>query len=210
MSIVATDASPGMIAALQAKLSPDGPASHLAARITPILLPARRISELSLETPQSAFDGAYSSLGPLNCEPDLVAVAEGLAGLIRPGGRLVFSILNRYCLWETAWYLRARQPAKAFRRWGGQAEATARGDWQDERFTCYYWTPGAVERAFQPHFRAVRRQGLPWLLPPLYLDGLLPRAPRFFRRLARLDRCFAAAWPAWAIGDHLLIELVRV
>ena len=209
VSVVATDVAPGMIAVLSAKLAPGGPAAALPGRITPRVLPARRIGELVADYGRGSFDGAYSSLGPLNCEPALEPVAAGLADLIRPGGRLVFSLLNRYCLWETAWYLRARQPGMAFRRWGGQAEATARGAWQDERFTCYYWSPGRIARAFAPHFRPVRRQGLPWLLPPLYLDGLVGRAPRLFRRLARLDRRLAATWPAWLIGDHLLIEMVR-
>lgn len=208
-SIVATDAAPGMIAALQTKLAPEGPAANLAPQIRPLLLPAHRVGELLDEYGPGAFDGAYSSMGALNCEPDLAPVAAGLARLVRPGGWLVFSILNRFCVWETAWYLRARRRDLAFRRWPGQAEATARGAWQDERFTCYYWTPGAIAHAFQPMFRPVRRQGLPWLLPPLYLDGLLRRAPRLFRRLARLDRRWAATWPAYLLGDHLLIELIR-
>ncbi len=208
--VVATDVAPGMIAALAAKLAPGGRAAALADRITPRLLPAHRIGDLAAEYGPGSFDGAYSSLGPLNCEPSLAPVAAGLARLIRPGGRLVFSLLNRYCLWETAWYLRARDPGRAFRRWGGEAEGTARGDWQDIRFTCYYWTPGVTARAFAPHFRVVRRQGLPWLLPPLYLDGLVRRAPGLFRRLARLDRHWAAVWPAWALGDHLLVEFERI
>jgi SAM-dependent methyltransferase len=210
VTVVATDISPGMIAALTAKLAPGGPAAHLATRIQPVLLPARQIADLVPQYGPASFDGAYSSLGPLNCEPSLAPVAAGLSVLVRPGGRLVFSILNRFCAWETAWYLRARQPGKAFRRWSGHAEATARGAWQEERFTCMYWTPAVIARTFQPHFRVVRRQGLPWLLPPLYLDGLVGRAPRLFRRLARLDRRYATTWPAYTLGDHLLIEFERV
>jgi hypothetical protein len=155
------------------------------------------------------FAGAYSSFGPLNCEPTLAPVVTGLAVLVRPGGRVVLSLLNRYCLWETAWYLRAGQPRAAFRRWGGQAQATVRGEWQDERIAVYYWTPGAVARAFRPAFRVVRYMGLPWLLPPQYLDGLTRRAPGLFRRLARWDRRLAGCWPCYAIGDHFLLELVR-
>jgi SAM-dependent methyltransferase len=209
-SIVATDAAPGMVAALAAKLAPGGGAAGLAGRVTPLVLPAARVGELVARYGPAAFDGAYSSFGPLNCEPDLAPVAAGLAALVRPGGRLVLSLINRFCLWETAWYLRAGQPGRAFRRWPGHATATVRAAWQDERIPVFYWTPGAVEAAFRPHFRAVRRMGLPWLLPPQYLDGLVPRAPGLFRRLARWDRRLAAAWPCYAIGDHALITLVRV
>ncbi len=208
-SVVATDAAPGMIETLKAKLAPGGHAEALAGRITPVVLPAHKLGELVTQYGEGAFDGVYSSMGPLNCEPSLEPVAAALAKLVRPGGRLVFSILNRYCLWETAWYLRARQPSMAFRRWGGRASATSRPDWQEERFTCYYWNTGTIERVFRPYFRTVRRRGLPWLLPPLYLDGLIKRAPRFFRLLARLDRLLSGVWPAYLIGDHLLIEFVR-
>jgi SAM-dependent methyltransferase len=207
--LVATDPATGMLEQLRAKLAPDGPAAHLAGQITTLQLPANRIGELVDRYGPGEFDGAYSSMGALNCEPSLAPVAAALATLVRPGGRLVFSLINRYCLWETAWYLRARQPSMAFRRWGGQASATVRPDWQEERITCFYWTPGAVARTFQPHVRVVGRRALPWLLPPLYLDGLTRRAPRFFRRVARLDDRFAARWPLYALGDQFIFELVR-
>jgi len=209
VSIVATDAAPGMIAAISAKLTPGGIAHDLHVKIEPVLLPAHRLGELVERYGPASFDGAYSSMGPLNCEPRLEPVAAALARLVRPGGRLVFGILNRYCLWETAWYLRALQPRLAFRRWGGRAEATSRPAWQEEKFTCYYWNRGAIERVFRPHFRVTRREGLPWFLPPLYLDGLIRRAPAFFSHVARVDRRFAAVWPAYDIGDHLLIQFER-
>ena len=151
-SIVATDAAPGMIATLAAKLAPGGGAEDLAGRVTPLVLPAARVGELAGAYGPAAFDGAYSSFGPLNCEPDLAPVAAALAALVRPGGRVVLSLINRYCLWETAWYLRAGQPALAFRRWSGRATATVRAEWRDERIPVFYWTPGAVARAFAPYF----------------------------------------------------------
>jgi SAM-dependent methyltransferase len=207
--VVATDAAGGMIEVLSGKRAPGGSAEDVADKITPVLLPASRVGELLDTYGPATFDGSYSSMGALNCEPRLEPVAEGLARLVRPGGRLVFSILNRYCLWETAWYLRARQPGMAFRRWKGEARATSRPEWQEEVFTCYYWNRGEIEGAFAPYFKVVRRQGLPWLLPPLYLHGLVRKAPRVFAAIARLDRRLAALWPAYDIGDHLLIEMVR-
>ncbi|MEO8286065.1 MAG: methyltransferase domain-containing protein [Chloroflexota bacterium] len=209
VNVVATDAAPGMIATISAKVAPGGSAYGLPGKIEPLLVPAHHLGELLETYGPGSFDGAYSSMGPLNCEPSLEPVANALAQLVKPGGRLVFGILNRYCLWETAWYLRARQPKLAFRRWGGRAEATSRPAWQEEKFTCYYWNRGEIERVFKPQFRVTRREGLPWFLPPLYLDGLIRRAPRFFSRAAKIDRRFAAVWPAYDIGDHLWIQFER-
>lgn len=207
--VVATDAAPAMVDTLAAKLAPGGPAAALADRITPLVLQAGRAGDLVARYGPGTFDGAYSSFGPLNCEPTLAPVVAALAALIRSGGRVVISLINRYCLWETAWYLRAGQPDQAFRRWGGHGVATVRAAWQDERIPIFYWTPGVVERAFRPAFRVQRRLGLPWLLPPQYLDGLVRRAPGLFRRLARLDRRFAHRWPCYAVGDHVLLEFIR-
>ncbi|HYO51051.1 MAG TPA: class I SAM-dependent methyltransferase [Chloroflexia bacterium] len=208
-NIVATDAAPAMVAQLEAKLKAGSPAAHLAGRITPVVLPAAEVERLIADFGRDHFDGAYSSFGPLNCEPDLGPVVEALAQLVKPEGKVVVSLINRFCLWETAWYLAARQPGKAFRRWAGRSEATVRSAWQDERITIYYWTPGQVERAFSPYFKPVRRMALPWLVPPQYLDHLVRRLPRLFRRTARLDRRLAGYRPFYSIGDHFLIEFTR-
>jgi SAM-dependent methyltransferase len=207
--VVATDAAHGMIATLSAKLADGGPAHDLSHMVTPVYKPAQNLRDLVDTYGVASFDGAYSSMGPLNCIAHLDPVADALALLVKPGGRVILGILNRYCLWETAWYLRARDPGRAFRRWGGQAEATSRPGWQEEKFTCYYWNRPTIERAFRQHFRVVKREGLPWLLPPLYLDGLIKRAPGFFRTIARLDRRLAHVWPAYDLGDHLLIQFER-
>ena len=91
--VTATDWSPGMVArtrerAEQAGLSVD---TH-----------ALGAHELQRLPGEGQFDGAYSNLGPLNCVPDLTAVAAECARLIRPGGRLVFTVIGRWCPWEIA------------------------------------------------------------------------------------------------------------
>ncbi len=72
-----------------------------AARIDGLLgahpLRAASVQRLSAIYGKGFFDGAYSNLGPLNCEPRLGPVAEGLRDLVRPGGALVLSIINRWC-----------------------------------------------------------------------------------------------------------------
>jgi SAM-dependent methyltransferase len=207
LNVVATDAAPGMIAQLEGKLSR---ADNLVGRVTPLVLPAARVGQLTEIYGIEAFDGAYSSFGPLNCEPSLQPVARGLSKLIKPGGRVVLSLINRYCLWETAWYLAARRPRLAFRRWRGVSDATVRAAWQHERITIFYWTPATIERAFTPYFRTTRRMALPWLLPPQYLDGLVRRKPRLFKWLARTDSRLASRWPFYALGDHVLLEMKRL
>lgn len=209
VSVMATDAAEGMIEQLRAKLArlaPQDPVRHL---VAPRVLEASRIVELSRECGRGAFDGVYSSFGPLNCETNIAGVAASLAELVRPGGRVVISLINRYCAWEVLWHLARLEPNAAFRRWGGYSLSTVRIGWQEMRVPVYYWTPRFVERTFHPHFRLLRVRALTWALPPMYLSGWVARHPRLFTLLARLERRYSGKWPFNVLGDHVLLVLER-
>jgi hypothetical protein len=206
--VLATDAAPGMIAVLEAKLASGAEAHDVTDRIEARVLSASKIGSLPGEI-AAPFDGAYSSFGPLNCEPDLRRVIDGLAPLVKPGGRVVISLLTRYCLWEAAWYLLHGDVRRAFRRWGGRAQATVRDRWQEVRVPVYYWSTRQIRQMARRQFTVEMQMALPWLLPPQYLDGLVRRFPRLFKVLARIDRRLASKWPFYAIGDHYLVVLVR-
>jgi hypothetical protein len=171
------------------------------------VLPAGEVGRLVEEYGEASFDGAYSSLGALNCTPDLRTAARTLSRLVKPGGVVVVSLLAKYCLWETLWYLAARKPNLAFRRWGGHARGTAVPG--GPQMDVYYWPLGKIERAFGPYFAIRERRALPWALPPTYAAGFLRRHPRLFRALARLERATARLWPFCGLGDHVHFEMVR-
>src|SRR5439155_1424687 len=59
------------------------------------------------------FDGIYSNFGPLNCAPDLGAVSRTCAALLRPGGKLVVSVIGRVCPWEFVHYTLRGRHARA-------------------------------------------------------------------------------------------------
>ncbi|MDQ3929546.1 MAG: methyltransferase domain-containing protein [Chloroflexota bacterium] len=209
VEVVATDASEGMIEVLCGKLGSADIDESTKACITPRVIAARDLGRLVDECGRFAFAGAYSSFGPLNCEPNLRLVITPLAELVQPGGRLVISLLNRYCAWETIWHLARLKPGLAFRRWGGHAQATVRAEWGDQRVPVFYWTPAAVERLFSTHFVTTRRSALTWLLPPPYLERLVSGRPALFRRLAALEVRLAHRWPFNCVGDHVLLEMIR-
>src|SRR5687768_5594521 len=71
--VVATDTAPGMVAALEWKLDSE---PNLATNVTPYVLQARDLGRLVPIYEKAHFAGAYSSFGPLNCEPDLEPVAD--------------------------------------------------------------------------------------------------------------------------------------
>lgn len=208
VSVLATDAAEGMIDIVRGKLLVASGTGDVG-RVTTRVVAARDIGDLVGEYGPASFSGAYSSFGPLNCEPDLRPVVGALAELVRPGGKVVISLLNRFCAWEMAWHLARLKPSTAFRRWGGYAEATVRASWGDEKVPVYYWAPGEVERLFRPDFTPLRRVALTWALPPPYLERLVKHTPGIFRLLERIERRSASKWPFNSIGDHVLLEMVR-
>jgi SAM-dependent methyltransferase len=169
---------------------------------------ARHVAGLVTTYGARSFDGAYSSFGPLNCEPSLEPVAVGLSDLIRSGGQVVLSIINRWCPTETAWFFLHGQWREGARRWGGPVDAAAYpGGPKDVR--TYYYSRDDIERAFSFAFRIEHVEALPLLMPPPYLDFLVARVPRLFRAIEPVE-AWAATRPILRdLGDHVLVRMVR-
>lgn len=155
---------------------------------------------------EAAFDGAYSNLGPLNCVPDLGAVAAECARLIKPGGRLVFTVIGRYCPWELAHYARQRRWARAAIRF---ARDTVAVGMNGRTIWTRYYTPAEFYAPFAGHFELEVQRGLCVFVPPPYLTWLAERHPRWHQRLWALDRRMAG-WPLVnRLGDHFLLVMRR-
>jgi hypothetical protein len=203
--VVATDVAPGMLETTAERLA----TTRMADRVALHRLAASDVGLLLERYPAGSFAGAYSSFGPLNCEPELRRVAEGLQALIRQGGVLAVSVINRFHPFEAAWYGLHGDMRRATRRWGGHAEGTVSPS-LPHRVPTYYFTPGAFARCFAPQFRVIRCRALLVLLPPPYLSHLVDRFPRLFRLAGYLEERLAP-WPVVrALGDHFYMELERV
>jgi len=172
------------------------------------LLAASAVGSLTDVYGRSSFDGAFSSFGPLNCEPALEPIARGLADLVRPRGTLVLSIINRWCPVETAWFALHGEWRDAVRRWGGPVLAAAYpGGPKDVR--TWYYSRREIQRAFSPRFEVEHVEALPLLLPPPYLDFLVRRFPLLFGALERVEPWVARGPVVRGLGDHLLLRLRR-
>jgi 2-polyprenyl-3-methyl-5-hydroxy-6-metoxy-1,4-benzoquinol methylase len=152
------------------------------------------------------YDGAYSNLGPLNCVPDLTAVSQNCARLLRPGGALVFTVIGRVCPWEIAHYLRRG-------RWSRVAVRYARGfvpvSLNGHTIWTHYYSPREFYRGFRRQFVLTHLRGLCVFAPPPYLTWVSERHARLHELLWRIDRR-VSRWPLLrGIGDHFLIVMRR-
>jgi SAM-dependent methyltransferase len=152
------------------------------------------------------FDGIYSDLGPLNCVPDLGAVARESARLLVPGGRMVLSVIGRTCPWETVYYALRGQFGRA--RLRGARRAVPVG-LNGETVWTHYFSPREFARAFAPHFALTSYRGLLIFLPPPYLAGAYGRHPRVGATLGWLDDRLSTLPLLRDMGDHFLIVLTK-
>lgn len=196
--ILACDASAAMIdvAAARTKMEAAG------ADIT-----FRRLAneDLNILPRQKPFDGAYSNFSGLNCAADLGPIAQNLASLVRPGGRVLLCMWSRVCVWEIVWYLLHGRSNKAFRRLSGRATARV----GELTITVCYPTVREVQRAFAPWFALERRRAIGMFVPPSYAEEWARENKTMLRNLEHLDGVFAG-WPVLRdVGDHVLLEFAR-
>lgn len=195
--VVATDWSPQMVERTQTRAAEAG----VQARVT-----AKHLGIQQLDQLDARFDGIYSNFGPLNCAPDLGAVAAECARLLKPGGKLIFSVIGRICPWEVGHYaLRGR-----FKRAGVRAArgATAVGMNRHTIWT-YYYLPREFYRAFSDHFSLESYRALSLFMPPPYLVDYYRRRRDWCERLGRLDDRLGALPLLRDMGDHFLIVMRR-
>lgn len=198
-----TDISPAMVACARRKAA----AAGVGSRVHALVIAAGDLAALQ---PWRPFDGVYSSFGALNCEPNLEAWADAVARLVRPSGTLVCSVMNRWCLWETLWYVAHGRFEEAFRRWRpGWQHARLASDTGPLSVPTRYLSAGELRRLLAPAFQVHRVFALPVLLPPPYLAPLFRRYAQVFRRFERWEVFFRARWPWRYLGDHVLIVASR-
>ncbi|HWF98623.1 MAG TPA: class I SAM-dependent methyltransferase [Steroidobacteraceae bacterium] len=197
--ITATDWSPLMVSRTDARAE----RACVRQRVQALALGAHELDRLEGGTP---YDGAYSNLGALNCLPDLRAVSRECARLIRRGGRLVFSVIGRWCPWEIGHYARRGDWTRIrvrFARRMVPVRMNGRTVWTS------YWTPREFYRAFADEFTLEHYRGLCVLAPPPYLTWVKERHPRGHEQLWRWDRRIAGLPVLRLIGDHFLIVMAR-
>ena len=197
-TVTATDWSPQMVARAASRAREH----HLEANFI-----ARQvgIQELEKLTGDSSFDGMYSNFGPLNCAPDLQQVSQQCARLLKPGGRMVFTVIGRICPWEVAHYVIRRRFKRALVRY---ARHVTPDNLNKHTIWTRYYTPREFFRAFAQQFALTHYRAFSLFVPPPYLTWI-ERAPMALRGLAWLDD-HLGHWPLLRdAGDHFLMVLTK-
>ncbi|MCB9780899.1 MAG: radical SAM protein [Alphaproteobacteria bacterium] len=182
--VVAIDQSPGMVEQARRRGVP--------ARV----LPVEEAGQLAEEGP---FDLILMDFGVVNAVEARV-VGPVLAGLLRPGGRLLVATMPRV---HPAWLL-GRALAGDVAGFRQRLRPVVDVPVGDGPVRTRYRSPRGLARDLGPAFRLRRRQGLSVCTPP---PGGRARG---LSLLAPVDRLVGRLPLARDCGDHVLVELERV
>ncbi|MBI3536113.1 MAG: methyltransferase domain-containing protein [Chloroflexi bacterium] len=195
-AVTAIDSARGMIERTRARINKAG------VQVTTFPIGIHELEKLNADP----FDAIYSNLGPLNCVADLRAVAQQCARVLNPRGKLIASVIGRYCPWEIALYAARGNFRRAFLRWTRDRVPVPLGD---ETIWTRYYSPREFYRAFETEFELSALRALALFMPPPYLVHAYARHRALFAPLEFLDNLFAGAPRLQNCGDHFLITLTK-
>jgi SAM-dependent methyltransferase len=195
--VVAIDNSTQMLARCRSKVD----AAAVSDLVEPRLLPIQDLASLF----GNQFDGLISAFAGLSTLPDLAQFAETAASLIRPNGRLVLHLLNRFSMWEWLGYV-SHADWSAARRVGRLTTREFTIGGRAVRHSVYF-PREAYRRFFKSRFALRDAYALGSLRPP-HTVRRIPR--RVVDALERLD-VRTGRWPLINnAGRFFVLDLERL
>ena len=193
--ITAIDISENMNSILRKKAN-DANVSNL---LTTMTMKASDLVNYEKEFMNKPFDGLYSNYGALNCEANIDAIMEIVHKIVKPHGKIVFGIFNKFCLVEMIAHLIGRKPGRVFERFSNRIPEGA------SRFCIdvYPYSPAYLKKLFSKWFNIEMIYGCPVILPPSNYSFMI-KGRINEERVKKADIFFSKMWPFKFIGDHTL------
>lgn len=193
--ITGIDISPGMIGELHSKASRLG----VRDRIEIHLMDLAGLASL----PPRSFDGIVSAFAGLNTTPDLSEFSRDASRLLKPGGRMVLHLLNRFSLWEWLGLIRDRRYSEARRLHSQRERYFVVGG---QRLRHYLLHPReAYARHFAREFLLEECYSLGFLRPPHTVNRIPGPVAR---ALGSLERPLARHRPLLNCGRFFVLDLL--
>jgi ubiquinone/menaquinone biosynthesis C-methylase UbiE len=198
IQITACDISPRMIELARERAL----RASLGDRASFRVVPTEDLASIQNEGP---FDGAFSSFSGLNCVQNLSGVRENLARLVKPGAKVVVSVMGRFVPWEVLWFLAHGDLKKASRR----CHRKDVFDLDAGKLNIRFRSVAEMARQFAPDFRLTQWKGVGIAVPPSYMEHWARRFPRVTRALAQADRLLGRAPLFRGMADCILLKFQR-
>jgi len=182
INIVAVDVSQGMLQILKRKIE-----KYQIKNIKIHKLAIGEISSLIKIYGEESFDGAYSIFGPLNSEPNIAKFSYSLFKLLKPKGKFVASIINRWYIYDMLKF----KPRMEF------------GKYKDILFK--YYTPFEFILSFK-NFRLNEILGIGIFLPQ---PKSIIKNEKLINILFKLDKHISKRFPFKYLGTDFIVNFYK-
>lgn len=202
-TVVAVDVSERMLEQLRAAAEGAGTSGRLVTK-------AARLSALSsalADLPDGHFGAAFSAFGAFNLEPELGPAVHELRRVIRPGGRLAFTSLNRPGVAPLLWDLLTGRPSAAGHRLNERVPP-GRVRYPLE---LHLRSPGDWDRTLSDGFARNSARAVAVLTPPFESARIVRfLGARGAGRAQRWDAYLASRTFGWIAAEWLFLTYDRV
>jgi ubiquinone/menaquinone biosynthesis C-methylase UbiE len=195
--VVATDASPAMIAEAKKKMDPVAHAS--------LIFSVCPFDKLAQTFEGREFDLIFSNFAGLNCvsSVDMPLVSRNISILLAQFGHLAINVFGKRSWWETLYFLAKFKAGAAFRRWSPFPRLAVLKEGEANQEITYYplsfW-----KKTFRP-LQMIEKKPVGLFIPPSYLEAAMQKRPRFFRTLDRLEQKTNRLSAASSLADHVYL-----
>lgn len=193
--MIASDLSSKMLEVLSRKAL----AAGLSDMVVPVHSRPHEVRQKLQELGIGMVDGAYSTYGAVNTDPQLGVFFKDLNAMIKPGGTLVLGVWNKFCMFEILGYAARMRPSMVVARLRnpvpvGKSRFCVASD---------AYSVGMLNNIISPYFRLEKVYGVEMFLPPSNLTRYLPPAP-VLGLLERFEVGIEGTFPWNRLGDHFL------
>lgn len=198
MTVYATDISPEMVNIIRSKVKSQKAENKIKAE-------ALSFSEIDKLT-ETGFEAVVSNFGGLNCINDFSKLSGDLAAKLKPGGKFIAVVMNKYCPWEMFYYAIRIDFKNSFRRLN---ENGTMAELNGEKVMTFYFSPKQFAKEFEDNFTVEKVYTLGYNTPPPYLIGLYNRLKPIVKLFMKLDEILKGVFPVNRLGDHFIIVMKK-
>ncbi len=198
-TVIATDASEGMIEKAQQKLA----ASKISSDQIEFIQCS--FNELKQILKNEKFDLVFSNFGGINCigKTEVTKLNSSLFSIVKPDGYLFLTVMSRFCLWEIFYYLLKGKLGTAFRRQKKIIHFNMNGS----SMPVFYYSPHALKKLFQPNFKLAEIYPVGLFIPPSYLEKQFLNRRHWLNRLNSYEERLGKYSMFSSLADHYCIIL---
>lgn len=164
------------------------------------------LEEVLADRPPGSFEGAFSTFGAMNLEPELASVPRALHRALRPGAPLFLGVLGPAPVVAQAFEVAARKPRQAAARLAHLIPAGALANTLD----LHVPRLAELQELFRSRFQLERVEAASLLSPPWPSPRLLSMfSSSGLDLLDRWDRSLSRTWPWAHLGEWLFLTFRR-